>query len=169
LKRYLAVGLIAACAALAGIGCGDDDKGAKDEGAAAASSTTTTGSTTSGSITKADFVAQADAICATGDADLAQGAQNAFADPNKPTDEEIAKFANDVLVPNLQKQHDDIEALGAPAGVEADVTAMLASLQEGIDAIKSDPKTAVQQDTPAQFKDANAKARAIGLKKCGQG
>jgi hypothetical protein len=146
--------LIGACAAFGAVGCGDDDK---DEGGS-----------DKPAISKAQFAAKADAICKAADAEVQSASSEAFADPASPTEEELAEFSTETLVPNFQKQADDIRALGAPEGDEDTVAAMLSSLEEGIELIKNDPSILGEQEQPAPFKAANEKAEELGLKVCGQ-
>lgn len=137
--------LLSVC--LVATGCGGDD-GGDDEKAAEP-------------LSKADFVTQADEICADGNAEIEAEAE-AF--PDEPSEEEIAQFADDILIPNIQGQHDDIDALGAPEGDEDDVQAVLDALQEGIDAVEADPNTLLSSDDP--FTEANDLAGAYGLEEC---
>ena len=67
-------------------------------------------------------------------------------------------------MPNTPGHHDDIEALGAPEGSDADVTAMLDSLQGGIDAVQADPSLINGDTNP--FGEANDMAAALGLTDC---
>ncbi len=70
----------------------------------------------------------------------------------------------DVLVPNVQGQHDDIDALGAPEGDEDDVQAILDALQEGIDAVEADPSLITSSDDP--LGEASDLAGEYGLTDC---
>lgn len=129
--------------ALTGCGGGGDDEEAAPE-----------------PISKADFTTQANKICADGSAEL-DAAADALGDA--PTQEQIEGFAADTLVPNIQAQHDDIEALGAPEGDEDEVDAILAALQDGVDATEADPSAITSGDPFAQ---ANELAGAYGLTDC---
>jgi len=111
-------------------------------------------------ISKADFTTQANKICADGSAELAAAADELGEDP---TQEQIEGFASDTVVPNIQGQHDDIEALGAPEGDEDEVDAILAALQEGVDTTEADPSTITSGDP---FAEANELAGAYGLEDC---
>ena len=111
-------------------------------------------------ISKADFSAQADKICADATADLTAEAEALGEDPSQ---EQIEAFASDSLVPSIQAQHDDIEALGAPEGDEDEVEAILTSLQEGIDTVEADPSTTTSGDP---FAEASELAADYGLEDC---
>jgi hypothetical protein len=150
--RGLVTGLTLTLALLAG-GCGGDDEDSK------ASDTPSSEAPTP---TKDEFVQQADAICAAGNEELSTAAD---ALGEAPTQEEIEGFASDTMVPNLQGQHDDIEALGAPEGDEDDVQAILDALQTGIDALTADPSLITSSDDP--LADATDLAQTYGLQECG--
>ena len=134
----LAIGVIAA-----GCGGGDDED-----------------STTTAEITQADFVAQGNQICAQANAEIDQAGQQLGDSVDEAT---LESFASDTVVPNVQGQIDDIKALGAPDGQQAQIDAMLAAAQSGVDALTADPSQ-IKDDT--LFDDANAKADAIGLTEC---
>jgi hypothetical protein len=140
------------CCALVGAGCGSDDK--KDESKPA--------------ISKATFIAKADAICKRGDNAIEKAGNAIFSKDKNPPKAVVEKFATDTVAKQIQGEIDDIRALGAPAGDEKTIDAMLADVQDGVDLIKSKPSTINENDTPAPFKAANAKAKAYGLKKCGE-
>ena len=112
-------------------------------------------------LSKTEFVAQAEEICSEGNKELESAAEEFSAQPSQ---EEITQFAEDELVPNLQQQHDDIAALGAPEGDEDQVQAILDSLQQGIDAVEEDPASLLSSDDP--FSEASDLAEAYGLPKC---
>ena len=141
---FLPALLLSMTALVAGCG-GDDDGDGADEPAA---------------VSKTDFVTQANKICAEGNEVISSAATEIA---GEPTDEQITEFADEVLVPNIQGQHDDIEALGAPEGDEDEVQAILDALQEGIDTVEADPSTITSSDP---FGDASQLAGDYGLEEC---
>jgi hypothetical protein len=93
MKRKLSV--IAAAALATGLlaaGCGDDDDDSSE-------------------LTHAEFVAEANQICKTGNAEINAAGEEANPKPGTP---EFDAFVTDTLVPNVQGQIDDIRALGIP-------------------------------------------------------
>jgi len=142
----IATGLLAA-------GCGGDDN---DSG------------TTTSSLTKPEFVAKANAICKNGNDQINQEGNATFS-KGKPTQADEEKFATDTIIPNVQKQIDDIEALGAPAGDEAQVKAITDSAQKDLDAAKSDPTLFTDASKGDPFAATNKLANAYGLTVCGSG
>jgi len=127
------------------------------------SSDDSTTSTTAAAISKADFLAKGNQICKQGN-DAINTAGNQLG--NSVNEQQLEDFASSTVVPNVQKQIDGIKALGAPAGQEAQVNAMLAAAQSGVDELKSDPSK-IKDDS--LFKDANQKANAVGLTECAGG
>jgi hypothetical protein len=130
-------------------GCGGSDESESEPEAAAEP------------LSKAEFVTEANAICGEGNAELESEVSTM---PDEPSDDEIEEFAVDVFVPNLQGQHDDIAALGVPTGDEADVDAILASMQDGIDAVDEDPQALLDDDDP--FNEFYDLAEGYGMKDC---
>lgn len=148
---------LAVSATLALTGCGGDD--APD--ASASTAPTTAPTTEATTISTEDFTTQANAICAAGNADLEAAAKEIG---DNPTDEQIASFATDTLIPNVQGQHDDIEALGAPAESADEVSAMLDSLQGALDTVTADPSSLSADSDP--FAEASDLAGGLGLADC---
>jgi hypothetical protein len=138
LTAVLALGAIAA-----GCGGSDDD------------------SSTS-SLTKAEWIAKADAICQQGNQQTEQAAKQQFGN-QKPTAPEVQQFVTETALPGTQDQIDKIRALGAPSGDEDRVNHILDTVQADIDQAESSGDV-----NEHSFDDANALARQYGLKVCGQ-
>jgi hypothetical protein len=136
---------LAIAAALIAAGCGDDDD---DE---------TTATT---ALTEQEFQTQANQICAQGNQAVQQAGQQLG---QNPTQEQFEAFVNDVLVPNIQGQLDDIGALAAPEAIAADVDAVLADAQEALDRLEADPS--LIQD-PNLFADVDRQLTELGLADC---
>ena len=134
--------------ALGGCGGADDTTST----ATTASETTTASAP---ALSKEQFIAQADAICAAGDKTI-NAAVQALGD-GQPSQADLQQFAQ-IAVPALQEQVDAIRALPPPSGDEAQITAMLDAVQDGIDKIKSDP-SAIEADPLDQ---ADQLARTTG-------
>jgi ABC-type lipoprotein release transport system permease subunit len=136
----LAVGAIAT-------GCGSsDDKG----------------DSSTSSLTKAEWIAKADAICQQGNQQINQAAHQAFGN-QKPTAAEVQQFTTGTVLSSVQSQVDGIKTLGAPSGDEDQVNHILDTVQADIDKAKS--AGAAENST---FADGNALAKQYGLKVCGQ-
>ena len=148
----LIVGVLAV--ALVWVGCGSSSGG--DE-------------VTASSISKAQFIKEADAACREGQ----KGVQNdfqAFVKENEnlknPTEAKYAELVETVLAPNIEQEVDDIRSLGAPDGDVEEIEAMLVAREEGLEEAEAQPKKAVQANL-AGFTEAGKLAKGYGLKDCG--
>lgn len=152
LRRAIA---LAACAALVigAAGCGGDDDG---------------GDTTAVETqTKDEWVKQADQICAAADTEIQQAAEDAgLSSDSSP--EELESFYTETVLPSIEEQRDQIEALPAPEGEEDAAAEMIDALDQAIEDAKADPGALVQGDGSA-FDDVNQKASDLGLTDCGDG
>jgi SpoVK/Ycf46/Vps4 family AAA+-type ATPase len=147
LNAFVVVAVLAAGAIATGCGSSDDNGD----------------STTTASLTKAEWIAKADAICRQGNQQINQAAHQQFGN-QKPTAAEVQQFTANSLIPNVQSQVDQIQALGASSGEEDQVNKILDTVQADIDKAKSDPNT-ISDKT---FADGNALAQQYGLKVCGK-
>jgi hypothetical protein len=128
------------------------------------------GGDTTEALTKAEFIKQGDAICKKGNV-ASQTEVEEFAkengfkleESNKAQAEEVV---TEVLAPNLQRQAEELDALGAPKGDEAEIDALIVSLEE---------ETAEFEKDPTSFFKETALAKTIrlenayGFKVCGGG
>ncbi len=148
------VGVVAIAAIVAGCGSSSDDE--------------------TSSLTKAQFVARADAICKKGNAEI-ESEFEAFAEKNnideneEPSKAQQAELSETILAPNVQNQADEIRALEAPSADEDEVSAMLDSLDEGVEEVEANPQAPFESKQPNPFGPANKLATEYGLKVCGQG
>jgi hypothetical protein len=118
--------------------------------------------TTTTSLTKAQWIAKADAICKTSNQAINQAGQQQFGKQQKPSQADEQKFVTDTVIPNVQKQLDDIKALGFP---DDQASAILDSAQSALDRGKQNPTLLTQNDQ--LFAQTNKMATAYGLKVCG--
>ncbi len=146
MKKIRSLALFAlALLALFAIGCGSSDS--SDSSAEA--------------LSKADYIAQGNAICKAGNDELAAAAKEIGSNPSK---DQIIAYGNDTLIPNLEDQAASLRALGTPEGDEDTVNAIYDALDKGIAAVKADPAVLVATDDP--FSEANDLAAAYGLSGC---
>jgi hypothetical protein len=161
-KRLIAVlvGVFAIGALVAGCGGGSDSTGSES-----------TGSESGTALTKAEFISQGDAICEQGNEEIEAGAEE-FAEENEidtqnPKTAQQEELVSEVIVPNLKKQAEEIDALGAPSGEEAEVEAIVEALETGTGDIEDEPGTLVEGNA-ASFDKANKLAKEFGFKVCGE-
>ncbi len=131
------------------------------------SSSTTTETTTS--ITKAEFVAMGNAVCAKGEKEQ-EVETNAYFKAHgvkknqKPTKTQLTEVSETIFVPNIQSQIDGVKALGAPSGEETRVSAALETAQRTLDKVKANPTLPFEDEN--LFSATGAQLHALGLKKC---
>jgi len=148
--RLLVSLLLVACIAAAWAGCGG---GGSDPAQAV----------TTSSLTKAQFVKQAEAICTQG---RLRALQYAPSDDTEQSERDaFTESMQDTLLPALQEVVDEIYELGAPRGEEAQVEALLVSLQKGIDSTEE-----LEQPTfislEQRLAHAGKLAKKAGLESC---
>jgi hypothetical protein len=135
------------------------------------SSSTTAASGASGAqgaaLSKSEFLAQGNAICAKGNKAINQAVQQQFGN-SQPSSSQISQFATQTAIPNIQAQLTALGALTPPAADADQVQAIIDAAQQGLDKVKSDPSLLTQQNNTA-FADANKLASAYGLDQCAGG
>jgi hypothetical protein len=164
--RYLAIFPVAIALAVAGCGGGSDTTTSTSTTAAGATGASGVGgAVTTSDLSKDQWIAAADNVCQQSDDAVSQAGQ---ALGQNPSDADVTKFVTGTLIPQTESELSQIQALGAPAGDEDQVQAILAAAQQGLDKIKQDPSLALQQNGGGAFTEANQLAQAYGLKVCGQ-
>jgi len=83
----------------------------------------------------------------------------------QPTQQELATFASDTVVPNLQGQLDDLRALTPPEGDSETTSAIYVSLEEAVNALEADPAGALNNNP--DLDQATRLASDYGLITCG--
>lgn len=132
-------------AAVGAAGCGSSGK-------TASTSTTPT-------ITKAEFLAKANAICGKADPLLSAAGAKLETQPSKA---QVAALVKRTYVPSIEAQITAIKALGVPAGAQASVTSMLTLAQADLNKLESNPAL-VATDVFADFAKV---AHPYGLTAC---
>ena len=130
-------------------------------GSSSSSSSSSSASTAATGITKAQFVAKANAICAAGNK-----ATNAALSPitKKTSQSQSVVIVKTAFVPAVQTQITAIKALGAPAGDEATVNKMVTYAQQDLNKIKKDPTLVFSGKD--QFHNFAVIAHPYGLVQC---
>lgn len=148
LAAIFAVGLIA--------GCGSSDD-----------STDTVEETVT--LTKAEFIKQGDQICKRAEGE-AQAEAEEYAEENgfaleSASDEQLEEAVVEVLVPALNRQIEELDALGAPEGEEERVEEIIVALEDGAAEIEDDPSLTFKGDP---LNEATRLAGDYGFEACGE-
>lgn len=134
-------------------GCGSDDDGGD----------------TSESLTKVEFIKQGDRICEKANEQSETEAEE-FAEENgftleKASKDQLEEAVAEVLVPNLNQQAEELDALGAPEGDEEQVEEIIVSLEDAAGEIEDEPKLVFAGEV---LKEPSELASDYGFKVCGE-
>jgi hypothetical protein len=149
-NRQISIALmLALAAALIAAGCGDGDG--------------STSSTAAGEpLSKAEFISQADQICAEGDAKIDEGGQ-AFAGT---AGEKVDELVGTVIVPGYRDEIEQLRELTPPEGDEAEVEEFLNTFEQGIDALDQNPEQLAGGAALKTITEARVLAFKYGFKSC---
>jgi hypothetical protein len=156
--RILALlGAALAVALVAGCGSSDDS--------------TTAGGDEGGSLTKAEFVKQADAICAKGGKEINAGfeeftQEKGISETKAPPKDVQEEAVEEILIPSIGRQIDEVKALGTPAGDEGELDEVIGAEEEVLEEGEENPLAMINGES-AKEKEANKLASDYGLKVCG--
>ncbi len=155
-----------AIGALLLVGCGDQASSASDGGEIVVET---------GSLSKADFIQQADEICEAAAAKAAEaGARYGQEREHAPSlqaskamlKEQLPKFVNNDLSPAFEGAIAEVSSLGAPSGDAKQITAVFTELQAGLDQAKKNPEKFFLGN--AAFFKAFELGKAYGFQQCGR-
>jgi hypothetical protein len=116
-------------------------------------------------LTKAQFIQQSDAICKKGNKQIDAAAEKIFTNGQQPSKAQLEKFSSETLIPNIQRQVDDVRALNEPSEDEDQVNAFLDSAQSELDKGKEDP---LYMTSDKSFSETNKLGKQYGFKVCSQ-
>jgi hypothetical protein len=157
-KARLTVLLAALAIAAIGAGCGDEDSGDSAEA--------------NGSLSKAEFVKQASSVCRQERKALAKD-MSAYLERQRskklPEPVLIANMFKAVFVPVVEAEMAGIRKLGAPAGDEQQIEAILVAEQGAIDKLERLKRAKSIGAFNDYFAPADKKLRAYGLPVCAKG
>lgn len=145
MKKLTITGAVVVAIALGAGGCGNDEP-----------------AETTKASTQADFIDQGDVIlCAKTEA-----VDNAAAsiDFEAASDSELKSFVFEGVLPAVQTAHDDLAAIPAPAGDEAQIDALLTAMSDGMETTESDPAQLITGPDP--FAKADGLITDYGLSGC---
>jgi hypothetical protein len=122
---------------------------------------------TSASLTKAQFIKQADAICARVSqqrpAALAAWKQTQNSAESSKQGSDLDAGLREVIAPSLRQEAEELEALTPPASDEAEVSRMVANLSEASNELGQEGVKKLTTPNLPQFK---REAAGYGLKAC---
>jgi hypothetical protein len=155
--RSTTIALAGAALVLAAAGCGGGSKSSTSGTTAAKTSTSAPASTPT--LTKAQFVAKANAICNATNGGLTATALRLASHPSPA---EAMKIIHGTFIPQIKAQFGQVAALGVPAGGQATIARMDRLLVGDVAKIEKDPALA----GPAAFHDFAKVAHGYGLTAC---
>lgn len=157
-KRWIGVFLVVAMIAglIAGCGGSDSSSTAATDGG---SSTGDGGST----LSKAEFIKQADALCAKNNTTMAKEAETFTPSSGAKPAEVEEELVTEIYAPGIGNQAEEIASLGAPSGDEEEVEAIVEAIEAGTETAEEDPSTFAQ----GAFAESTKLARAYGFEVCG--
>jgi hypothetical protein len=142
------VGILVVLAMGVGCGGGDDDS----------------------SLSKAEFVKQADEVCTRAESKKNKDLEAAFQQLGK--EGKSGKQAEEELVtgtalPPISEMTEELKDLGAPSGEEDQVDAMISAFEEEVEKVEGDPASVIN-GSGGEFNKANQLAKEMGLEACSQ-
>ena len=117
-------------------------------------------------LTKQEYIARGDQICAAGSFKIGNAARLQF--PNGVNSSEIRSFTQQTVIPVFEDQVSQLRALPPPSGDTQTVNAIYDALQNSIDRLKADPGLFADPNARGIFDEASRLARAYGFTQCGQ-
>jgi hypothetical protein len=161
--------IMALAAALITAGCGDDDEEPTTTTTEAATGTT---GATGAEGASSEFAQQADEICREGNQEIDDAARERFGDAQgqEPSQEEQLSFAEEVVIPSVEQQIDEVTALTPPEGEEDTFEEFSEQAASDLEEVKADPSVLLERGGGEDpFAETNQLARELGLQVCGQG
>lgn len=161
--RTWTVAVVAVVAlALLAAGCGDDDgDGAGEAEQSGQAMTEQNGQ----ALSKEEFIAEANAICAEGDAALGEAAAERFGDSTEaPPRAEQEDFISGTVADEFEAQRDQIAALTPPEEDQEQIDSMLSALDDLVERARNDPGSVLDA---SEVDEASQLAREYGLTDCG--
>lgn len=123
------------------------------------------GDDSTASLTKAQYIKQANAICKKGEEERAALLQSATENVNREfTDAEKEKVVMTVFVPPYRKTIKELKALGLPEGDEEKAEAIVKAMEESAKKIEAEPLKGLEDIS--QFEEPNKLASDYGLTNC---
>lgn len=128
---------------------------------------------TASSITKAQFIKQADTVCeetlkraqAAYQSYLSEASQTNDLGENLSEEEQAAALIAAVLTPNSEQETEELRDLGSPAGDEDEVEALISAREEYLEIAQAEPGYFGRKSSAVASKSEKL-AREYGLEAC---
>lgn len=122
-----------------------------------------------GSLSKAEFIAKADALCKDSRAQFDRALRtytqnNPLSGSAEDETEQLGKVVDTILSPTYENLTEEITSLGAPSGDEEQVAAFVQAIQQDLDEASENPSKAFRDLQP--FDEPIKLANAYGLTGC---
>ena len=135
------------------------------------SSDDTSSTASTASLSKAEFLKQGNKICTEGGKQINSefeefSKENELSEteaPPKPVQEEAAE---EILIPAINQQIEEIRALGTPEGDEGELEEVFTAEEEVLEEAEENPISILESESAKQ-KEANKLAKDYGLTVCG--
>lgn len=114
-------------------------------------------------LTKAEFVAQADAICASAQQERKSQSKELVEQNAEAAGSEEAEAATQQLLEPVEKMTEELADLGPPKGDAQEVAAIIAAFEKGSAAVSADP---TGPKVTSAYGEANQLAAEYGLADC---
>jgi hypothetical protein len=157
--------LLAALVLAAGCGGGDDDQ--TDATAAAggdASNGVETASNTE-TLPKQQYIRRANAVCRKAGVQIQREFRPYLEDGLESLPQAAPAMVNDVLIPGLETEIEELRAIGLPDEGAEEVDAMITALEEGMERATEDPEDFVLRSSG--FQESEQLGRKFGSSACG--
>lgn len=118
------------------------------------------------SLSKEEYLASGDQICATGDEAIEARTEDSFGVP--PTEgAEAERYVSELVLPNIQSQIEQLRDLTPPRADEDQVRAIYDAAEDGLAEARQDPAAIARGETPAALEEANRLFSDYGFQECG--
>jgi hypothetical protein len=121
-------------------------------------------------LTEGALVQRANDICARQTDRIVSSARSAFPSQVVPSAQRLEEFAEQMVIPELERQVDELESLSPPEILRDNFDAYLDEARRAVEKVKKAPTFVFSQvDANDAFKEANAAANKLNLTACAQG
>jgi hypothetical protein len=126
---------------------------------------------TTTSLSKAEFIKEADAVCTKSGVRL-RGDFQAFVSEKEAEgageagQQDYAELVSTVIAPNIEREIQEIRDLGAPKGDVGSVTSFIEVTEQGLDRAEANPRLVTGGKAGLVFSAGAEQAKAYGFKVC---